>query len=307
MKTAQVTEFGQKPKCVEVENPHTPPPDSDQVQIKVIASGVHVLVRSRAAGQHYSAQGLPHTPGVDGVGTTPDGQLVYFTTMTPKGGSFAEYVNVPKAVVKPLPNGADPIQIAGLLNPGMSSWTALSFRTANLPKDFSVLINGVTSTSGALAISIAKHFGAGKIIGVARNVKKMETLGLDEIIELKEPATDTDFSKAANVDVILDYLYGEPAAHLLASLKPTTPVQYVQIGSIASRKISLPSAILRSKDITLRGAGPGAWKMSEFAAQIPDLIDALVKVKPQPLQTIALKDIEEKWDTKGDRLIVVME
>ncbi|QDS69129.1 hypothetical protein FKW77_010371 [Venturia effusa] len=304
MKAAQVNEFGQKPKCIEVENVSAP--DSDQVRIKVIASGVHALVRLRAAGQHYSAQGLPHIPGVDGVGTTPDGQLVYFVTMTPKGGSFAEYVNVPKAVVKPLPEGADPIQIAGLVNAAMSSWTALSFRTASLPKDFSVLINGVTSASGALAISIARHFGAGKIIGVARNVKKMETLDLDEIIELKEPASDTDFSKAADVDVILDYLYGEPAAQLLTSLRPTTPVQYVQIGSLASPDITLPGAILRSKDIAMRGAGPGAWKMNEFAVQIPELLDALVRVKPQPVQTITLKDIEEKWDTKGDRLIVLM-
>jgi NADPH:quinone reductase-like Zn-dependent oxidoreductase len=307
MKIAQVSEFGQAPKYVEVEAPPVPAPDSDLVQIKVIASGVHRLVRSRAAGQHYSAQGLPHVPGVDGVGTTPDGQLVYFTAMTPKGGSFAEYVNVPKAVAKPVPEGADPVQIAGLLNPGMSSWTALSFRTINLPKDFSVLINGVTSTSGALAISIARHLGAGKVIGVARNVKKMETLGLDEIIELKEPVTETDFSKAANVDVILDYLYGEPAAHLLSSLKPTTPVQYVQIGSLASPEMNLPSAILRSKDITVRGAGPGAWKMSDFALQLPDLLNALTKVKPQPLKTIALKDIEDGWKDQSDRLIVLMQ
>jgi NADPH:quinone reductase-like Zn-dependent oxidoreductase len=307
MKVAQVTEFGQLPKYVEVETPEIPALDSDQVQIKVIAAGVHQLVRSRAAGQHYSAQGLPQIPGVDGVGTTPDGKVVYFTTMTPKGGSFAEYVNVPKTNAKPVPEGADPVQIAGLLNPGMSSWTALSFRTKDLPKNFSVLINGVTSTSGALAISIARHFGAGSIIGVARNVKKMETLDLDEIIELKEPATETDFSKAANVDVILDYLYGEPTAHLLASLKPTTPVQYVQIGSLASPEMKMPSAILRSKDITLRGAGPGAWKMSDFAMQLPDLLKALMNFKPQPLQTIALKDIEEKWNTKGDRLIVLMQ
>jgi NADPH:quinone reductase-like Zn-dependent oxidoreductase len=306
MKIAQVTEFGQAPKFVETETPPTPAPDSDLVQIKVIASGVHQLVRSRAAGQHYSAQGLPHTPGVDGVGTTPEGQLVYFTILTPKGGSFAEYINVPRTMAKPVPEGADPVQIAGLLNPGMSSWTALAFRTTSLPKDFSVLINGVTSTSGALAISIARHLGAGRVIGVARNVMKMDTLGLDEIIELKEPATETDFSKAANADVILDYLYGEPAAHLLSSLKPTKPVQYVQIGSLASAEMKLPSTVLRSKDITIRGAGPGAWKMSEFALQLPDLLNALVKVKTQPLKTVALKDIEKAWEDRSDRLIVLM-
>lgn len=96
-----------------------PGPDSDLVQVKVIASGVHRLVRSRAAGKHYSAKGLPHIPGIDGTGTTTDGKLVYFSTITPTGGTMADYVNVPKRATISLPEGADPVQIAGLVNPAM--------------------------------------------------------------------------------------------------------------------------------------------------------------------------------------------
>jgi len=305
MKIVQVTDFSLPPKCVEIEAPPVPSPDSDMVQIKVIAAGVHQVVRSRAAGKHYSAKGLPHTLGVDGVGTTADGKMVYFLTFTPLGGSFAEIVNVPKNVVVPVPDGLDPVQVAGLLNPAMSSWMAMTQRTTNLPKGFSVLIVGVTSASGTVAIDLARALGAGKFIGVARNVKKMLDLGLDETIELKEPVTETDFSKANDVDVILDYLYGEPALQMFKTLAPTKSVQYVQIGSLSSTEMNFPGDILRSKDITMRGAGPGSWSMKDMGKQLPAMVQAFAHVKPQKLKTVALKDTEAAWSNESGRFVVV--
>jgi NADPH:quinone reductase-like Zn-dependent oxidoreductase len=305
MKIAQVTEFGKPPEYVEVEDPPVPAPDSDLVQVKMLAAGVHLLVRGRAAGQHYSAQGLPHIPGTDGVGTTPDGQLVYFSTFWPKGGSFAELINVPKAAITPIPKGRDPVQMAGSINPATSSWMALTARTNDLPKNFSVLILGATSTSGIIAITLARALGAGKVIGAARNAAKMADLGLDETITLADKATETDFSKAEDVDVVLDYLYGDIAAHLFTSLKPTTPVQYVQIGSMTGNDISLPSAVLRSKNITLRGTGPGSWSLKEYAEQLPKCFEAMAGLKPSNFSVVKMKDIESAWGRTKERLVVV--
>jgi NADPH:quinone reductase-like Zn-dependent oxidoreductase len=305
MKIAQVSEFGQPPKYVEAEDPPVPAPDSDLVQVKLQAAGVHALVRLRAGGHHYSAQGLPHIPGTDAVGTTPDGQLVYFTTFLPKGGSFAELINVPKRGITPIPEGYDPVQMAGSINPAMSSWMALTTRTSDLPKDFSVLILGVTSTSGAVAIPLARALGAGKIIGCARNTSKMAELGLDETITLADPPTQTDFSKAEDVDVILDYLYGEPAAHLLNSLKSTTPIQYVQIGSLSGDSANIPFAVLRGNQVSLRGAGLGGWSMKEYAEQLPKCIVAMKDMKPSKFSVVKLADIESAWGLTKERLVVI--
>jgi NADPH:quinone reductase-like Zn-dependent oxidoreductase len=305
MKIAQVTEFGQPPKYVEVENPPVPASDSDLVQVKVQAAGVHLLVRSRAAGQHYSAQGLPHIPGTDGVGTTQDGQLVYFSAFSPKGGSFQELINVPKSGITPIPKEADPVQMAGSINPAMSSWMALTARTNDLPKNFSVLILGATSTSGIIAITLARALGAGKIIGVARSTGKLAELGLDDSITLADPPSKTDFSTVENVDVVLDYLYGDTASHLLNSLKPTTPVQYVQVGSLTGNDMNLSSAILRSKNITLRGTGPGAWNMKEYGEQLPKCIEAMAELKPSNFSVVGLKDIESAWGRTKERLVFV--
>ena len=106
---AQVTSWGAPPAYTALPAPPVPSPESGIVQIRVLATGVHQLVRSRAAGKHYTSGPLPHVVGVDGVGSTiPEGKLVYFITLRTGGGSFAEIVNVPKSYVFDLPEGAKP-------------------------------------------------------------------------------------------------------------------------------------------------------------------------------------------------------
>jgi len=189
MHAAQVQQWGQAPKYTELPSPSLPPAGSGLIQIKVEAAGLHRLVRSRASGSHYSVKNLPHTPGTDGVGRTPDGELVYFSCFPEAiSGSFRELVNVPLKNVKPLPKSTDPIQAAGLMNPGLSSWMALRSRCQDLPANFSVLIMRATSASGKLAFSLARILGAKRVIGCARNEAALKTLGLDESLSLLDPA-----------------------------------------------------------------------------------------------------------------------
>lgn len=262
---------------------------ADQVQVTVLAAGIPCLVKSRAAGTHYSAKGLPHIPVVDGVGKTPDGKPVYFSAMTPTGGSFTEKINVPKAMLIEVPTGADPIQIAGLVNPGMSSWLAVKYRTKDLPRDYKVVILGATTTSGSLAIDLQRQLGAGKVVGIARNVTKLQSLSLDDYIELKVPASDTDFSAAADADVILDYLWGAPAIALLRSLPAfTKPFQFVQIGSMSGVEAPFPSDVLRSKNIVITGSGPGSFMIPQLTEGIKSLIqEGLVGVSPRPFKVVS--------------------
>ena len=307
MHQAQVAAFGQPPKYVEVADPPTPSADSDQIQVTVLAAGLPRLVKSRASGQHYSAKGLPHIPGVDGVGKTPDGKLVYFSTMTPLGGSFTEKLNLDKKALIEVPAGADPIQVAGLANPGMSSWQAIKWRTKDLPKDFKVVILGATTTSGSLAVDLTRKLGAGKVTGVARSVGKLQAMGLDAYIELKEPAEETDWSAAADADLILDYLWGAPAISLLKSLPGfTKPIQFVQIGSMSGVEVPFPSDILRGKNIVITGSGPGSWTIPNLVEGMTGLMqEGLVGVKPRPFKVVKLKDIEQAWGEQGDRIVIV--
>ena len=212
MHAAQVLHFGDPPQYVEIPNEEAP--EQEYVQIKVLAVGFHGLVRSRAMGKHYSAKTVPHTLGTDGVGEIvcgPDaGKKAYFNALG-INKSFQDVVNVNKKDAYLLAEGVDPVQVAALANPAMSSWMAIRRRTVLLPKTFTALIIGVTSASGRVATALLRHQGAKKIIGLARNEAAMKSLNLDATITLKDPAEKTDFGDLSGIDVILDYLDG-PAA-----------------------------------------------------------------------------------------------
>lgn len=301
MHSAIVNAWGEAPKYQQTAD--LTEPEQGWTQVKVEATGVHQVVRARAAGKHYSSNETPHIPGVDGVGTLPGGQRVYFSTFT-TGGSFSEYVNVPERRTVPLPDGAVAIQIAAFVNPGLSSWMALKARTNGLPEDFTILIMGATSASGRLAVSMARSCGAKKIIGLARSAAALAKMDLNERVVLADPANTTDFSTLGDVDVVLDYVYGPVTVHLFQSLKSSRPTQYVHIGSLAAQEIDLPGSVLRSKNLTIRGAGPGAYTMADIQVELPDLIGALVKMEPQAVDVKALKDVESEWTQAGTKRVV---
>lgn len=265
------------------------------------AAGLHQVVRTRASGTHYSAQSLPHIVGIDGVGLDEaTGTSYYIMGMAPDFGSFTEYVNVDSKAGVPVPKTVDPAALAASVNPGMSSWMALTTRCFDLPSGFTVLILGATTASGELAASLSRTLGAGHVIGVARNVDALKNIrGLDRWIELKGDG-GTDYSGLEDVDVVIDYIYGDAALHLLSSLPKGRHVQYVQVGSMSGQdSIALPSAVLRSKNLTMRGAGPGAWSLAELGQQMPKLIQALAGITLKQPQKFPFEQFNKVWSDGG--------
>ncbi|KAI1088407.1 hypothetical protein F5B19DRAFT_426947 [Rostrohypoxylon terebratum] len=294
MYTAQVQSWPEGPRYVKVDD--LPTPSNSQIQLRVLATGAHQVVRSRASGQHYSARELPHTVGIDCVGKDDaTGQLYYLFTL--QNGTFAERINVERSIVYPLPSEVDPISFAASVNPAMSSWMAITHRTTNLPKDFTTVIVGATSASGRLAVYSAKALGAGKIIGVGRNADTLETVdGLDDYVVLRDPVIETDFSKLRGCDLILDYVYGDATVQLLSSLdKSKKTVQYVEIGSLAQRTAQIPGQLLRSFDLTIRGAGAGSWSIAALQKELHVLVPIMARWKLPSARCIPLKDIEIAW------------
>ena len=163
-----------------------------------------------------------------------------------------------------LPDGLDALTAAGIANPGMSSWVALQMR-AQFRAGESVLILGATGAAGQLAVQIAKRLGARRVVAAGRNPQALEslkTLGADAVIGLEQ---SRDALVAAfrseivehGVDVVLDYLWGEPAESVLAAiaqkgLSHAAPrIRFVQIGQSAGATITLPAATLRSSGVEI--------------------------------------------------------
>jgi NADPH:quinone reductase-like Zn-dependent oxidoreductase len=245
---------------------------------------------------------------MDGVGKDPStGKSYYFVSMA-KGGAFAEKINVPSARLLELSPAADPIQVAALMNPGMSSWMALKARVKDLDlsQGFTCVILGATTQSGKVAIEFARHLGATKVIGVARDSVKLSALNLDESIVLKPNPADSDWLKLGDsVDIILDYLWGDAIVTCLAHLNSRVPTQAVQIGSMAGLETQLPSALLRSKDVTLRGSGPGAWKMEVFAKEAEGMLRAVEGLSVQDVTVRGLGDVGVAWGDEKARTVFV--
>ncbi|EKJ74409.1 hypothetical protein FPSE_05416 [Fusarium pseudograminearum CS3096] len=307
MLSAEVTEWGQTPKPIKTAAPQTPVDDSE-TEIRVLAAGLHQLVRARAAGKHYTATELPHRPGVDGVGiNVATGKKVYFSLLGTKGGSYAETVNAPTRSIVELPEGVDPVVAAAMVNPVMASWMALRKRVDLKNKGFKVFINGVTTASGKIAIKVARHLGATSVVGSARNREALSKLDLDASVVLTDTPTETDFTAAADADIVLDFLYGPwPNAFLLSptTAPATNAITWINIGSMAGDGGDISALGLRRRDVTVRGSGPGSWDPRELGAETVGMLKVLVGVGSDGLKKYRFEDVEKGWNDKGRERVV---
>ena len=200
MKAAIVTAVGMTPKYGEFEKPV---PKEGELIVSVRAAALSNLTKSRATGAHYSAAEIfPAVAGADGVGVTQDGRRVYFAMPEAPYGSLAEYCPIHARRCIDIPESVDDITAAAIANPGMSAWAALVERARIVPGE-TVLVNGATGTAGRIAVQLAKHLGAAKVIATGRNLKELEeikALGSDLIIpftiDADRPSRIEDYEEA---------------------------------------------------------------------------------------------------------------
>jgi NADPH:quinone reductase-like Zn-dependent oxidoreductase len=299
-----------------------PSPTTNQVQVQVIAAGIHRVVRTIVSGRHYiKPKTLPLIPGVDGVGTLSNGKKVFFLATMPSNGSMSERVNIDPEMSIPLPDAADPIVFAGIMNAGLASWMALRER-AHIQPGETVLILGVTGSSGQMAALSAHLLGAKRVIGVGRNASVLEQLLVGGKINTSIALDDDDAKfqqaiekQAADVDIVLDYLWGRPTEIAMTAIQSarkdaTQRLRWVEIGQMAGATIQCSAALLRSKNIEISGSGIGPISMKEMLKSLEHMVPLVMEGKlTTSVITIPLKDIEKKWEETADareRVVVVM-
>jgi NADPH:quinone reductase-like Zn-dependent oxidoreductase len=246
MKAAVVKAAGEAPVYADFNRPD---PRAGHRIVDVTASALSHVTRSKASGSHYSSKGtFPFVAGLDGAGRCENGQRVYFFWPQAPFGAMAQQCLVSEANCVRLPDTVDDVTAAAIAIPGMSSWAALVER-ARFVAGETVLINGATGTSGRLAVQIAKHLGAAKIIATGRNaaaLASLEQAGADVVISLEQDADALSHAFQSQfhegVDVVLDYVWGASALSLLIAAARTLaedePLRFVQIGAISGRRSS---------------------------------------------------------------------
>ena len=223
MHAAVVRSFDHPPRYEAFDTPE--PAGPDEALVDVLAVGLHPRVRTGASGRHYSSSGtLPMIPGVDGVGRLPDGRRVYFVASDDVRGSLAEQTVVDVRRTIQLPERVDSNKIAAAMNPAMSAWVALRRRVPLEPGQ-SVLVLGATGNAGGMAVQVAKRLGAGlrrrggpqpaATRGASRTGRRCRRRSWTT---MRAVTAERLAAAAAEVDIVIDYLWGEPATMAIMAL-----------------------------------------------------------------------------------------
>ncbi len=320
MKAAVLHAFGEAPRFEEFADPVAGP---DEELLQVRASALSHLARGMSTGRHYvRPQSLPTILGLDGIGTTADGRRVYASVPRPPYGMLAERTVVPRARCVPVPDRVDDATAAALPNAALASWLALAYR-APLAGGERVLILGATGVAGKVAIPVARHLGASRIVAAGRNPKALAglpALGADAVLSLGGVESEFTAAVAAEhaahpIDVVLDFLWGRPAELTIAAFlgrgraAQVRRIRFVSIGAMAGDTAAVPSAPLRSSGLELLGSGIGSVSDADSLATIPKIFDLGAKGGlAVPTRSVPLAEIGAVWaepEPDGRRLVVV--
>lgn len=275
--------------------------------VEVLAAALHHVTRARATGAHYStAAAFPLVPGIDAVVRDDAGDLRYAVLDDTAMGTFSGRTVIELARSIPIPSNADPVQIAAAMNPAMSSWLALRSRITMAPGS-RVLVIGATGNAGRMAVQIAKILGASHVIAAGRDrgrLAPLQALGADELCTLDE------LDRAADADIVLDYIWGDPIANALipmltARRDRSTPLTWIQIGTVAGPTAAIPGAALRSSGLEIIGSGIGSVRARDILAALPSLVETLVSGAVEVrARAVPLAEVASAWTSTSEERIV---
>ncbi|MGI5500216.1 quinone oxidoreductase family protein [Lentzea sp. CA-135723] len=298
MRAAVVVRPGQPPSLADRGEPTAGP---GQVVVDVVAAPITPLDLLCASGTSYFGEpSTPYVPGVQGIGTV-DGRAVWFPTsagMAPGDGSMAPKALAWREDLVFLPE-VDPALMAAL---GLSAVAAhMTLQVGGLVPGETVVVLGCGAV-GQAAIQLARLRGAGQVIAAARSVEGRERAvraGADVVVPLEDVG-----AAAAGADLLIDPLFGEPAAAAARGLRPWG--RWVNLGGSAGEISQVTSSTLRSKSLRLFG-----YTNNELTAQ--QRADAIAVIARHAAageltvdhQVVPLDEVSEAWHRTGHGRVVL--
>ncbi|MFF0074975.1 zinc-binding alcohol dehydrogenase family protein [Streptomyces sp. NPDC005494] len=206
MLAIQFDHFGGPEVLRPVELP-TPVAGPGEVLLTVEAAGVNFADTHQVDGSYLAADALPHVPGSEVVGRTPEGRRV----LARVSHGYAEQVTAKESAVLDIPEDLDAAQALALMVQGLTAWHLLR-SAARLRTGESVVVHSAAGGVGSLAIQLAREFGAGRVLAqVSTPAKERLVLGLGADAVVSYPLAD-------KADIVLDGVGGELFDQALGSL-----------------------------------------------------------------------------------------
>jgi NADPH:quinone reductase-like Zn-dependent oxidoreductase len=302
MRAAILHAHGAVPELVEFREPH---PQSGTLLLEVAAAAMNpVDVRIASGTYPLERYDVPYVAGKEGVGRRDDGGLVYFDYSRKPFGAFAERTLIEAGSGFPVPSGLDPALAVCLGVSGLAAWVGLEWRGRLAPGE-TVLVLGASGVVGQIAVQAAKLLGAGRVVAAGRDEAALEragSLGADALVSLAGDDDLADSLRSASggdgFDVVLDPLWGEPAAAAMAATKPFGRV--VNLGQSAAAEVPLASVLVRSRPIDLLGytnyTAPEEVKAAAYERMASHALAGDITVA---LERLSLEDVPAAWDRQG--------
>jgi NADPH:quinone reductase len=317
MRAVELHTPGQPPTVVDRE---PPTPAAGEALVEVTAAPIVPLDLLCASGRSYfGVPRTPYVPGVQGVGIH-DGQAVWFPTsagMAPGDGSMAELAVVPAADLVPLPDGVAPTEVVALGLSAIAAYMALTWR-GELSAGETVLVLGAGGVVGQAAVQLARLYGAERVVGAARSHEGQQRAleaGADAVVALDtddvaELSARLGASVDGPVDVVLDPLYGVPAAAAARCLRPGG--RLVNLGGSAAEHAPLDSSTIRSRSLRVLGYTNNELTREQKAAAMQAVArHAAAGELSVAHEVVPLEDATDAWIRQaegratGGRLVLV--
>lgn len=288
------------------------------VVVEVAAAGLNPVDLRKASGTYFAGRPpLPSVAGTEGVGRVAgDGRRVYFELAVPPFGSMAERALVAEEALHALPEAIDDGLALALGIAGLAGWLPLAWR-ARLQPGETVLILGATGVVGQIAVQAARLLGARRVVAAGRDAvglaRAADELGADAVVDLRatpaEQLADA-FREAAGgeVDVVLDPLWGAPAAAAIEALG--VGGRLVQLGQSAGAEAMLPSASIRGRQLEILGylnaLAPPEVRRAAYRTLVEHAVGGRIAVE---VERIPLRDVADAWartaSGAGRKLVLV--
>jgi NADPH2:quinone reductase len=257
MRAIQITEFGgpEVLRSVELPDPVAKP---GQLLIDVAAVGVNYADTHSVEDSYLSRSTLPMVPGGEVVGRTADGRRVVALTAT---GGYAEKAVAWENMATELPDGVSDGAALALVVQGLTAWHLLRTAGRMAPGE-TVVVHAAAGGTGSLAVQLARHFGAGRIIATASSKEKRDLaleLGADVAVEAEAEGLKERLVAAnggVKVDLVLE-MTGGPVFD--ASLAALAPFGRLVTYGMASR--TEPTPVTAGKLMAHSTAVVGFWLM----------------------------------------------
>ncbi|HEU5484159.1 MAG TPA: zinc-binding alcohol dehydrogenase family protein [Microlunatus sp.] len=319
MRAALITGYGTPPVLGQ-----RPDPDQAVNVVQVTAAPIVPLDVLCASGTSYFGQHpLPYVPGVQGVGvvrSSPElspGRRVWFATtagMQPGDGSLAELCAATTEDLVPIDADLPDTAAAAIGTSGIAAWMALTWR-ARLEPGERVVVLGASGVVGQVALAAARSLGAGRIVACVRSAPAAEAAvvaGADDVVVLSDAdgraSVTARLREAAGgpVDVVIDPVFGEPAAAAAEALGPGG--RLVNLGGAAGDRTDFSSAALRGRTISVLGYTNNAITTAQRAGALDAVLGLAADGKLSVDHDVrALSDCTAAWEaaTRSGRRIVV--